>query len=177
MAHDRATELASSRNRFELGATSHMAAVAFDKLVKFSEEYVEEVQNTLTTLFQEGPTDKALKHAAALYTLQRKHSLWISAQVSNQLGKFETALRRLGAQAHFVEDFQDQKGRPEVVANMYKTFANMIGAEFMGADEWEGEKLDPEKAILMVVERLKIALGIEELNRVRQQLIASLATQ
>ena len=39
-AHDRAIVLQAAQNGFAVGATSHMASVAFDKHVGFSEEYV-----------------------------------------------------------------------------------------------------------------------------------------
>ena len=46
-----------------------MAHTAFDKHVLFSEKYIAEVHKALVTLFRPGPTEEALRHAAALYTV------------------------------------------------------------------------------------------------------------
>jgi hypothetical protein len=40
IAFDRSVRLEEAKNRFTVGATSHMAIVAFDKHVQFCEEYV-----------------------------------------------------------------------------------------------------------------------------------------
>src|SRR5205814_5673315 len=61
-AHDRAIALQAAQNSFAVGATSHMAGVAFDRYVAFSEEYVRELFSTLNTLFRKGPTEEALPH-------------------------------------------------------------------------------------------------------------------
>lgn len=77
VAHERAVLLLEAENAFSMGATSHMANVAFDKHVSFCEEYVEEMFKTLSTLFQEGPTEKAMEHAGALYQIRRRWALWL----------------------------------------------------------------------------------------------------
>ena len=51
LAHDRALLLLEAQNAFSIGATSHMAIVAFDKHVTFCEEYLGEMYQTLSTLF------------------------------------------------------------------------------------------------------------------------------
>src|SRR5260370_23465685 len=63
MAFDRSMRLDENRNRFTIGATSHMASVAFDKHASFSEEYVTEMQSTLTNLFNLGPRPEVMEHA------------------------------------------------------------------------------------------------------------------
>lgn len=57
--HDRALTMFAAEKLFSIGASSHMANVAFDKHVQFCEKYVQEVQDTLLTLSREGPTKKA----------------------------------------------------------------------------------------------------------------------
>lgn len=70
-AQERAMPILAAQNRFSLGASSHMANVAFDKHVQFSEEYAEEVHKALTTLVREGPTPEVLQHTGTLYTPSR----------------------------------------------------------------------------------------------------------
>lgn len=60
-AHERALELQGKQQLFDLGVTSHMAAVAFDKHVQFSEQYISRMQEGLTTLFALGPRKESLK--------------------------------------------------------------------------------------------------------------------
>jgi hypothetical protein len=43
-------EQAEAQNAFSMGATSHMATVAFDKHIGFCEEYVEQMSKALYTL-------------------------------------------------------------------------------------------------------------------------------
>jgi hypothetical protein len=47
-----ADQLEEAKNRFTVGATSHMANVAFDKHVQFCEEYVEQVFKVMENLFR-----------------------------------------------------------------------------------------------------------------------------
>ena len=70
-AYERAMLVLVAQNRFSLGASSHMANVAFDKHVQFSEEYAEEVYKALGTLFRKGPTPEVLQHTGTLYTPSR----------------------------------------------------------------------------------------------------------
>jgi hypothetical protein len=171
LGHDRAVALTELQNRFALGATSHMANVAFDRLVAFSEEYIAEVHATLASLFRNGPTDEALGHGAQLYRIRQKHALWLTLSIEKDLDVFESSLRKIGADAHWVEIMRDDPNRPKVVARLYKSFANLLGREIMGAENWEGDQLDESKAISMVVRRLRITLGIEELTQMRTALI------
>src|SRR2546430_1218103 len=47
IAYDRSLIVSELQNSFSIGATSHMAIVAFDKYVEFSEEYVSSMFETL----------------------------------------------------------------------------------------------------------------------------------
>ena len=52
-------EMEEAKNRFTVGAASHMANVAFDKHVQFCEAYSGEMFSALTTLFARGPHAEA----------------------------------------------------------------------------------------------------------------------
>lgn len=172
MAHERAQQLIDTKNNFLVGASSHMANVAFDKHVEFAEEYVAEAQEALRTLFREGPTRDALPHAAKLYSIQEKYVVWLTVALEADLEKFEAALRKIGASAGLASETRGEPNYQKTVAAMYKTFADVLGQERMGSDEWEGEKLSEDRAVSMLIQRLRTILGTEELTTLRRRIIA-----
>src|SRR6266849_252248 len=95
IAFDRSVRLEEAKNRFTVGATSHMANVAFDKHVQFCEEYVAEVSDTLTFLFRRGPHKDVLEKANALADIRTKWTLWVTPEIEAELVKFEGALRTI----------------------------------------------------------------------------------
>ena len=139
-ANDRQLLLLDAQNHFSLGATSHMASVAFDKHVEFCEEYVAEVHKALHTLFREGPTENVFPHTAALYAIQQKYAVWLTPKIEVELEQFEAALRKIGANDAYLKIAEGAPDRQQHVAEMYKTFASVLGEKHMGP-EWAGEKL------------------------------------
>jgi len=55
IAHERALWIIEAQRSFSIGATSHLAEVAFDKYALFCEEYIAEMFRTLATLTRDGP--------------------------------------------------------------------------------------------------------------------------
>ena len=170
--HERAMLIVAEQNRFSLGASSHMANVAFDKHVQFSEEYAEEVHKALTTLFRNGPTPEVLQHTGTLYVLQQKYAVWLTSKLEKDLEVFESALRRIGADAGYVYNTTDADDRQQKLNAMYKTFA-----EVMGFEEWRGEKLTDDLAISMMIRRLRNILGTEELTEIRSAIVSKAITE
>ena len=166
-AHERAFLVQSTQNRFSLGASSHMANVAFDKHVIFSEEYAQEVLKTLSTLFRNGPSLEILTHTTALFDLRQKHAVWLTRQIDVDLEKFESALRQIGAAAGYVHGTPGANDRQERLDFMYRKFA-----EVMGWAEWAGEQLTDELAISMLITRIRTILGTEELTEIRVAVVA-----
>jgi hypothetical protein len=68
---ERAVLTQQLEHAFAVGSSSHMANVAFDKHVKFCEDYAEELRRTIGTLIAHVTTAKALDHAAALTLLRQ----------------------------------------------------------------------------------------------------------
>jgi hypothetical protein len=168
--HSRQLLVQDSQNRFSLGATSHMADVAFDKHVQFCEEYLTEAHSAVRTLFREGPSPEVLNHSPKLYSLQQKYVLWLTPKIEADLEIFEAALRNIGATAGYLQNAIEAKDRQEKINTMYKTFADVLGARWMGT-EWQGEKLTEQLAITTVIRNLRNILGIEELTAIRTALI------
>ena len=57
-AHVKALEIHDKQQLFNVGVTSHMANVAFDKHVEFSETYIKKMQEGLTELFRTGASGR-----------------------------------------------------------------------------------------------------------------------
>lgn len=171
-AHERALLILAAQNRFSLGASSHMANVAFDKHVQFSEEYAQEAHKTLTTLFREGPTEEVLKHTRALYTLQQKYAVWLTVHIETELEAFEAALRRIGATAGYVYGTSGAEDKQQKLDAMYRTFA-----EVMGFEEWQGERLTDHLAVSTMIRRLRSILGTEELTEMRTTIVSKAITE
>jgi hypothetical protein len=170
--HDRAIFLQDAQNHFALGASSHMATVAFDKHVLFSEEYAREVHETLKTLFQNGPTEKVLTHTARLFKIQQEYSVWLTEKIQLDLAEFEFALRTIGSTA-LIEDrlLRTEQGQTKV-GEMYKIFAQILGPEIMGSSKWNDTELTNELTAAKVISRLRVILGTEGLAALRQTIVS-----
>lgn len=167
-AHRREHEIRRAQESFSLGATSHMANVVFDKHAAFCEDYLEEMHQTLETLFREGPTEAALVHCRKLFAVRRKYAAWVTSDLAAALDPYERALRGIGADAHFVEATRGtgDELRSKKIEEMYALFTAVVG-------EWatKGGERDPEKDTDLVMNKLRKILGIEELTTMRVRLV------
>lgn len=172
IAHDRSLLAQQIQNSFTMGATSHMANVAFDKHVAFSEEYVSAMFEILAVLFREGPCSKALDGASTLMGIRKRWELWITPQVEADLERFEAALRNMGVAAHVVEKFPGTERHEELVRQMYSKFAEVMGSKVMGSAEWEGKQITQEVALFTMIGKFRKVLGVEELTNLRARLVS-----
>jgi hypothetical protein len=94
---DRSIERMKAQQSRELlvGATSHMATVAWDKHIEFCEEYVEEMYKALHTLIQDGRTDEPLD-ARSFSRIREKWALWFTHEIENKLETFERDITQIG---------------------------------------------------------------------------------
>jgi len=168
---DRSVLMEQSKNAFTVGATSHMAIVAFDKHVLFCEEYITEVRAALDTLTRRGPHADLLVHSSKLYAIREKWALWITPEIGENVGGFENALRRIGSDAWLADQHLDMEDRPALVKKMFSEFKTV-----MGIDIPEEEQLSEEVRVLKVFEALRKALGIEQLTSLRSELIQRAVT-
>ncbi len=173
ITHDRALLAMDHQNRFALGASSHMANVAFDKHVEFCEEYVREALEALHTIFRAGPTKDVLKHATKLHSVREKYAVWVTSKIEEDLQPFETALGQLGVSAGYVDSTTGNPSaqqRKQHIDRMYKILAKITDSK-----EWDGQELTDELAVSTQIRQLRAILGIEELNEMRQTLVAKAA--
>jgi len=166
LAYDRSVQLEEAKNRFTIGATSHMANVAFDKHVLFCEKYTEAVNGALQTLFKKGPDKSVLEDANTLSDLRVKSNLWLTPEIEADLLKFEGAVRTIGANAWLLEQLRVEEDRSEPIKEAYGTFAAVMGWE-----KWRGEEVTSDVAAEKIIEGLRQVLGIEELTLLRTSLI------
>ena len=87
-AHESKLDLQRKQQIFNLGATSHIANITFDKHVEFCEKYMAEVDSTVIMLYSKGASNAALSHADHLYTLRIKYSAWLTEEIGSQLYPF-----------------------------------------------------------------------------------------
>jgi hypothetical protein len=167
IAYERSRLVLESQNSFAIGATSHMANVAFDKHVSFCEEYVAEMFKALSTLFREGPTRGALHHALILDGIREKWAVWLTPSLEVELERFEAAIRRIGAHAGLVEDAPGEPNRAVSIQTMYGLFAEVIGLK-----EWEGAPPSQDLAVKTVIGKLRKVLGTEELTALRNNFVS-----
>jgi hypothetical protein len=147
---------------FNLGSTSHMANVAFDKHVEFCEHYMEEVHNTINTLFQEGPTTKALDHSRNLFNMKRRYAAWIPQDVALTLEPFEKAISEIGTGSRL----RNMQTGPDTLNLTEKTWGtlNKIMDKNLNAEH-------REVAVEEQKQRIRAILGIEELTKMRTMLV------
>jgi len=161
-----AIQMEDAKNRFTVGAMSHMAAVAFDKHVEFCEEYSAAVHGALLTLLRRGPHEDVLPNAVRLVEIREKWSVWLSPEVETQLGKFESALRTIGANAWLLKELRADEDRTDAIKEAYGTFAAVMGWE-----KWQGADVTRDLAADRVFDGLRSVLGIGELTQLRAALV------
>lgn len=179
-AHESKLDLQRKQQIFNLGATSHMANVTFDKHVEFCEKYMSEVDSTVGTLYREGTTKEALVHAGNLYNLRRKYAAWLTEEIGNQLAPFEDALRKIGAWQGYVESTSGHAGyaekRIEKINFVHHTFCKVL--DIGGGEESNdyAEEIDKFISEEVVKKRIRQILDIEDLVRLRKGLIREACT-
>lgn len=163
-------KLESQRREFQftLGAASHIANAAFDKHVEFCEKYMKELHKTVQTLYQKGETPATLEHASELYTLRQDYAIWLTNSINTDLFKFESALRQLGANAHFIEVTANCEAHNEQrslrIDRNFDLFSRILGLKNSN-DIQEKSMVDALKT------KVRAILSIQELTKLREHLV------
>ena len=180
-AFDKQLELQRKQQFYNLAVTSHMANVAFDKHVEFCEKYMKEVHDTVSTLFREGPTPEALKHAASFYTLRSDYAAWITEDIASGLLPFEQVLRRLGSKVHLVDVLNKEYNqgniltdkvetqRRQAIEEMHSLFGDILNIE-------NKVEVNQDIAVESIKTKIRKILGIEELTKIRELVIQEAAS-
>ena len=160
-AHD--IQMEEAKNRFTVGATSHMANVVFDKHVAFCEEYVIEANRAMEVLFRKGPTNEIFLHEGNLLNIRTRWALWLPPELEDKLDVFQLNLRTIGAKAP-----PRKEGEPPSV-DLRKSYNAFAAA--MGWPEYQGENVNQEAAAQRAITELSKMLGVMELTGLRAKLI------
>jgi len=164
-ARERALELQVKQQLFNLSVASHMATVAFDKHVQFSEQYLVRMQQGLTELFQNGPTKESLKFCGDLADIRRAFMAWITKDLKDKITPFEEALYKIGASSIILNGLPVGEARDREVEQMYQIFS-----EVLTLPKEEGsvnERVAPDR----ILSHLQHLLGVEQLSRLRAAVI------
>lgn len=169
-AFERQDYLQRQQQIFNLGATSHMANIAFDKHASFCEKYMGEVHQFGTDLVAHGPNARdANKHFAALIELKREYAAWLPKDIAVQLVPFENDIKDIAAFAALADDLLDAEPRERQQAIKARDdFARNLRTAASKTATMENKHL----AIEEVKERLRTILGINELTMMRTMIIS-----
>mgnify|MGYP000319827968 CR=1 FL=1 len=165
MEQQRKLQLQENEHKFHIGASSHMANIAFDKHIEFCEEYLREVDNLETILWQQGPTEKAIIHANNLWNLRKKYTAWITLEISQKLGPFEQKVRELGANQGYVEAMKGTEGNTDGKRDVLQELMNSFKEIINRSDE------DHPNSVNMIREEIRDILQINKLTKIRTNII------
>jgi hypothetical protein len=170
-AHERALDLQARQQDFTFMPASHMAIVAYDKHVQFSEEYLAKVNQTLTELWIEGQSVKALERAKELSGIREKFAAWLTRDVEEQLYPIESALRKIGAGSHVLPMVAPGSHRSKIVEDVYNALREVteIGEDKKGATASVARITDRLRELLGTKDLVDLRIGIVKLasSRVR----------
>jgi len=160
-SHERQVEIQARQQEFAFLPASHMASVAYDKHVKFCEEYLEAVNKAVFDLWVEGPNVKALGHANSLRDIRDRHTAWLTREIEEKLFPIEAALRKIGAGSHVLPLVQPGSERSKIVDDVYGAFGKITesGKENQGSTA----------AVASITDSLRELLGIKELTELRTE--------
>jgi len=159
---------------FAVGSSSHMANVAFDKHVKFCEDYAEELRRTMEALLDFKRHREAFDQAKTLTSLRQKQALWLTPEMEAPLEEIERRLRWIGGK-DFVVSTASEADQEALLDKVHKMFVEVLGEDFFGAAP-DGEKLDQDLAIGNVIRGLGKILGVADLATLRHRILRAAAT-
>jgi hypothetical protein len=166
LAHERNLKIKNSENTFSIGATSHIANVAFDKHVQFCEEYIVDMSRVAGNLLRKAPNKEALADAGSLAAIRRNWVVWLTPDTEDKLDRFEDAVYKIGAKAILLDDGGMFENRAQVVKETYEIYS-----EILGLKDLDGEKIFSDRGVEAVIENLRKVLGIRELTQLRTKLV------
>jgi len=165
-AHQREMERQQKGHDFSLGVMSHMAQVAFDKHVEFCEKYMTEVHETVSTLWKEGPTEKAMVHSSNLSKLRIEYATWVTEEITNSLKEFEYTLYCIGSKTKLCKVARSEETLNKAYKEADESWDTVLGCVI------DKEKTpDENRAVEPIKNRIRNILGVQELTILRGALI------
>jgi hypothetical protein len=162
-AHIKHLDLQHDQQRFEIGITSHMADVAFDKHVAVCDEFVRELFLTLQCLMNDPHDyDGAKARADAIGDVIRKHALWITPELQAQLEEFESAIRHFSSKAFLAGRNPSADTRQEVFDLLF---------DLIDPGSAPGKPPKRELSYRKIIDHARKVLGVKELTDLRRTLL------
>jgi hypothetical protein len=168
-AYEKIIESQAREFQFTLGAASHMANVAFDKHAEFCEKYMQELHETVQTLYREADSPSALDHAGNLYRVRRDYATWLTDRISSDLEEFESALRKLGADAQFIRTTTGHDGYAEQRSLRINRNAELFG-RILGLTV-QSQEIQEQSMVEALKTKARAILGVEDLTTLREHLV------
>jgi hypothetical protein len=134
------SDLEARKNVFSLGATSHMATVAFNQHVLFCEAYFREVLRTLNALTTDGLSREQLD-AQELSRIRLDRALWLTTDIDNRLERFEHVVTKLGGEARVEDPTGDRLSNQRTVKIVIAILRELLRTEELTALKRTGQAL------------------------------------
>jgi hypothetical protein len=164
-AEEHEREMQEKRDMFELGASSHMANTAFNKHLKFCEEYIKCVDDGISSLYRNGPSVDVGKTFTLLMEIRRKYAIWINKNIGDNLRPFENALMDMFQGENRLKSLPVGEKRTKVVEETSALFEKILITK---EDDKEKEK---ELKRDYILDHLQRVLGIDKLYILRQEIL------
>ena len=128
IAHQRSILLAERQNAYSMGATSHMAAVVFDKHIGFCQEYAEATSSALHAQSPEERTDEP-PDGIDFPRIRQKWALWLDPEVELKLDRFERDLQKIGADGWVYDAGGAQESKETAIGRVIRVLREHLGVE------------------------------------------------
>lgn len=162
-AHIKRVALQHDQQHFDLGITSHMADVAFDRHVALCDEFVGELFTTLQCLMDNPHNyEVAKKKADTIGDIIRKHALWITPELQAQLEEFEGAVRNIASKTYIA-------GRRPSVESTQEVLDLLL--DLIDPGSAPGTPPKRELSYRKIIDHARRVLGVKELTELRRTLL------
>ncbi|HET9377526.1 MAG TPA: hypothetical protein VFO40_21305 [Chthoniobacterales bacterium] len=133
LAHVRAVLLSDRQNIFSMGATSHMAVIAFDKHIGFCEEYLEVTTKALQRISMAPSTPQEPLDLSGFFLVRQKWSLWLTDGIEGRLDTFESTIKAIAAGTPLVDDAGNAMSNERSVKTLIAGLRQLLATEELTA--------------------------------------------
>lgn len=170
IGHERQKEIQDREHNFHLSVSSHMADVAFDKHVEFSQEYIGKFNEILTKIIPQGnvgipPEFEQLKQ------IRNKYQAWLNKNIIIDLLDLENLIYLHNQKGTQAKNSQIGDTKTKLYDEAKQLFQQIKGEDFV-ANSYETQSLI-SKVIFIVQEMI----GIKELTELRQLVLGKAVKQ
>lgn len=159
--HEMQKEIQNREHNFHLTIFSHMANVAFDKHVEFSEKYILKFQEIITKIIVE-ETDEPFKYVRELANIRFEYTTWLTSEMTKDIIDIEEMINEMFAKERHADRASNGQKRNTLLEDASKIFQELIKGN---------EKDKKGSAIARLTDILQNILGIKELTVLRKNIL------